>query len=328
MFSMVPCSQFLMPTLKRVALRTLTFLMLIIFLWPAVSWSHGNNKETKPGLSAFLDRNSAAVGSIVVLTLRYTLPEGALLPKDPEIRGLEGISIVERIEVPGEIRIKLLVDRLGPWKSGPLSLAVQDKDRGTQVLEAEPVSLTVFSNLGDQPAEAQLRPIQGIVPTQAVWLQYLAWGAGLAGLLLAGLGFFWWRRKRRAQRDFLELEDPPHLRALKQIEQLQAKGIFEKGNVKEFYFSFTEILRRYLESLRGFPAAEFTTEEIARYVDNQQDRKLLPLLREADLVKFADTIPTPARKEEDVKTALDYIQQTSPISEDPLVTEASYEVVE
>jgi len=302
--------------------------MLVIFVWPAVSWSQGNNKETKPGLSASLDRNPAAVGSMVVLTLRYTLPEGALLPKDPEIRGLEGISIVERIEVPGEIRIKLLVDRLGPWKSGPLSLVIQDKDGGAQVLEADPVSLTVSSNLGDQPAEAQLRPIQGIVATQPLWLHYLPWGAGLLGLLLAGAGFLWWRRKRRAQRDVFELEDPPHLRALKQIEQLQAKGIFEKGNVKEFYFSFTEILRQYLESLRGFPAAEFTTEEIARYVDNQQDRKLLPLLREADLVKFADTIPTPARKEEDVKTALAYIQQTSPISGVPRVTEASYEVVE
>jgi len=39
------------------------------------------------------------------------------------------------------------------------------------------------------------------------------------------------------------------------------------------------------------------------------------LLRHADLVKFADTIPTPAKKEEEVKEALSYIQETSPLME-------------
>ena len=67
-----------------------------------------------------------------------------------------------------------------------------------------------------------------------------------------------------------------------------------------------------MESLRHFPAAEFTWEEIAHHADNEQDRKLLPLLRQADLIKFADVIPTPAGKEDDVKTAISYIQETSP----------------
>ena len=64
--------------------------------------------------------------------------------------------------------------------------------------------------------------------------------------------------------------------------------------------------------MRGFPAAEFTTEEITSCLNNEQDRRLLPLLRQADLVKFADTIPTQARKEEAVSTALSYIHETSP----------------
>ena len=60
---------------------------------------------------------------------------------------------------------------------------------------------------------------------------------------------------------------------------------------------------------------ELTTEEIARCIDREQDRGLLALLRQADLVKFADRVPASARKEEEVKTALSYIQETSPVQE-------------
>ena len=70
-------------------------------------------------------------------------------------------------------------------------------------------------------------------------------------------------------------------------------------------------MRRYLEAIRNFPAAEYTTEEIARRISAESDRKLIPLLQQADLVKFADTVPTAARKEEDIKAALAYIRQSS-----------------
>jgi hypothetical protein len=39
----------------------------------------------------------------------------------------------------------------------------------------------------------------------------------------------------------------------------------------------------------------------------------LPLLQRADLVKFADELPTPARKEEDIQDALAYIRETEPV---------------
>ena len=303
--------------------------VILATMWcPTSSWSQAESDDRAPGLTASLDRDDAKVGSLVVLTLRYQLPEGGRLTEELQINGLEGLTIVEREVGPGEIRIKFLVDRLDPWKSDTLSLAYLDEDEEPQILKADPVSLRVLSNLGEKPAEAQLRPIQGIMPTQPVWLNYLLWTAVFLGLLLAGAGFLWWRKRRRAQWDSFELEEPPHIRAQKEIEQLLAKGIFEKGYVKEFYFAFTEILRRYLGALRDFPAAEFTTEEIVRHVDNQQDRKLLPLLREADFVKFADKVPTPTRKEEDVKIALAYIEETSPISEDSRAREVSYEVVE
>ncbi len=289
--------------------------MLLCIVQPVTLWSQDGIKDSGPALSASIDRDSARVGGIVELCLKYRLPEGARLPAEPKIKGIEGLTPVDRQIGPGLIRIRLLVDQLGPWKTGELSLSYIDKEGKSQVLTTDPVSLTVTSNLGDRPAEAELKPIQGIIPTRPLWLKYLPWAAGLLGILLIMSVLFWWNKRGRGEKPPVIPQIPPHIRAKKEIEELDAQRLFEKGHVKRFYFRFSEILRRYLGSLRGFPAVELTTEEIARCIDREQDRGLLALLRQADLVKFADRVPALARKEEEVKTALFYIQETGPVQE-------------
>jgi hypothetical protein len=114
------------------------------------------------------------------------------------------------------------------------------------------------------------------------------------------------------------MEDPPHVKADKEIDNLIASRLFEDGDVKAFYFIFSETIRRYMESIRRFPAAEMTTEEIARFIKTDpSDQKVLPLLRQADLVKFADSIPAPDRKDQDILIARTYIQETRPMPNTP-----------
>ncbi|MDL1959750.1 MAG: hypothetical protein LWX01_09555 [Deltaproteobacteria bacterium] len=297
--------------------------MLLCIVQPVTLWSQDDIKDSGPALSASLDRDSARVGGIVELSLKYRLPEGAHLTAEPEIKGIEGLTTVDRQIGPGQIRIRLLVDQLGPWKTRALSLGYLDKEGKSQVLTTGPVLLTVTSNLGDRPAEAELKPIQGIIPIRPLWLKYLPWSAGLLGILLIMSVLFWWYKRGRREKSSIIPQIPPYIRARKEIEELDAQRLFEKGHAKRFYFRFSEILRKYLGSLRGFPAVELTTEEIARCIDREQDRDLLALLRQADLVKFADRIPTPARKEEEVKTALSYIHETSPVLETGHETDVS-----
>jgi len=265
------------------------------------------------GLRASLDRESARLGSTVVLDLSYVLPEGSELAPGPEVKGLEGLTVIDIREEPGRIKVWLLLDRLGSWKTGDLSLAYLDRDGSKQELNTEPVSVIILSNLGEKPEEAQLKPVQGIIPLKPVWLKYLPWIAVPAGILLSAAGLFWWSRRIRGSRAYGIHQDPPHVRAKKQIDTLEAEGLFEKGYVKEFYFRLSEIIRRYLEELRGFPALEYTTQEIAVRVDNEKDRSLIPLLRRIDLVKFSDVIPSQAVKEEEIRMAVSYIQETGNI---------------
>ena len=290
----------------------LTVICLVFF--PIPSFSRQEIESAPSNLTASVGSDSAAIGSIVELTLKYTLPEGATILKPAQIKGLKELTVLDRNEMPGIITIRLLIDSLGSWRTGELSLVYQDKNGLEGIISADPISLSVLSNLGEKPEEAQLKPIQTIIPTASLWWTIQPWLLVLLVLLLIGFFLFWWFRIRGSKRGENTYEEPFYLRAKKELHELERQQIFEAGNLKLFYFKFSEILRRYLEALRGFPAAEFTTEEIASHIVDDRDRNLLSLLRQADLIKFANGGTTTAKKEEEVRRALSYIEATTPVS--------------
>jgi hypothetical protein len=294
------------------AFRIPTFLILIQIFTPSIQWATGIDSQYTGSLSARLEKTSVPVGGVVWLTLDYRLPPGGRLPEKPEIKGLEDISILKQIVDPGQIRIQLLADKVEPWQSEPIGLTYLDEQDQRQLLTTLPVSIQTATNLSEKAEEAKLRPIRDIVSVKSIWQSYLLWSAAIVSLALIGLGLFWWYKKRRKPAGPAEYTEPPDVRARRELLGLVNKQYFEKGRVKKHYFFFSEILRRYLEAIRNFPAAEYTTEEIARHLSAEPDRKLIPLLLQADLVKFADSVPTKARKEEDIKTALAYIRKTGP----------------
>ncbi len=215
----------------------------------------------------------------------------------------------------GALRLSFLVDRLTDWKTKRIALSYHDKDGTRLELTTDPVSLTVASNLGEKPAEATLRPIYDIIPVRAWWQVHFAWIAGGLAMLFLGAGLVWWLKRRSAVREVTATVAFPHIRAREAIEALERQGLFEKGYIRAFYFRTSEILRQYMEALRNFPAPELTTEEIALRITAEEDRKALSLLRQADLAKFADMVPTPARKEEELREMLAYIDETGTVFE-------------
>lgn len=291
-------------------IRTFTAIFfIIVFIIPGDI--EAGNDDTG-SLTASLDQETVPVGGVVRLTLDYRLPEGGRLPEKIEINGLEGITVLQQVVDTRQIRIQLLADRMETWQSDSIKLGYLDSDGESQFLTAESVSVRVESNISETPEEVDLRPIRDIDPVNSIWQSYLLWLILGIVLIFGGVGFYWWYKKRQPPVFQTTYVEPPHIRARRELRGLEAQQYFEKGLVKQHYFVFSEILRQYLEAIRNFPAAEFTTEEIARHVTTEPDRKLVPLLQQADLVKFADAVPTRARKEADFNAALAYIRETSP----------------
>ena len=178
--------------------------------------------RTEPLLTARFIPDSAPVGSMVELALAYRLPEGAKLPPKPVIKGLEGLRIEGIQTNRGEIRVRLLVDRLGEFKTGPLTLAFLTRDGEPAFLHADPVGLTILSNLGARPEKAQIKPIFGIISTSSSLMTSVRWGLMALGACAAGVCLFLWLRRRRTRRGLPRVQVLPHVAAEREIQELAA----------------------------------------------------------------------------------------------------------
>jgi hypothetical protein len=266
-------------------------------------------------LKASLIPQTAKVGDTVTLNLAFTLPNGCRLPEKPEIEGIDNLSLTDIKAYPGGLKLSFIADSIESIAIGPVKLAYLN-DRGEkQIASSDALILKITSNLESSPDRQKLKPIQDIIPAYPLWLPWALWALLGMVVLICATGIIFWLKRRAARRAQAIAALPPDIRARNELENLGSSMLFEKGKIKEYYFRFSEILKRYLEDLRSFPAAEYTTEEISLRVALDIDRELVILLRRADIVKFADDVPSPARKTDDMKSALEYISNTSPLPE-------------
>ena len=87
-------------------------------------------------------------------------------------------------------------------------------------------------------------------------------------------------------------KDPPHIVALRRLDQYRGNKLWTPEKQKTFYSGVTDTLREYIASRYGISAMEMTTAEIfADMKDTDVPKELLSeiqsLFERADFVKFA-----------------------------------------
>lgn len=120
----------------------------------------------------------------------------------------------------------------------------------------------------------------------------------VAALLILFALIYWWRRRRKAEQvkeEFVYVP-LPHEWAYTALADLEAKRLWQSGEVKEHYTTLTSILREYLERRYGIRALEQTSDEILDQLRLQNlDISLLTdteqLLSISDMIKFAKADP-------------------------------------
>lgn len=141
-------------------------------------------------------------------------------------------------------------------------------------------------------------------------------------LVLVGLGIalYFWIQKRKKKQPEIKTEpmivEPAHIIALRELESLKSKRLWQQGQVKNYYIELTNIIRRYLHLRFNIDATEMTTEEILhalRLTDcsNESITAITRLLRLADLVKFAKAQPLESEHEDAYKQAFIFIEITA-----------------
>ncbi|MBS1615170.1 MAG: hypothetical protein JST06_03535 [Bacteroidetes bacterium] len=143
--------------------------------------------------------------------------------------------------------------------------------------------------------------LKGIMHVTLNWRDYIGWILAGAVLLLALIGFIIWRKTRKKPQVIIPPPppEPIHEKALRLLANLETEGLWQRGEVKEYYICLTDILRNYVEARFNIPALERTTDELTAAAGKHSElclqvQRLHGILATADMAKFARAQPTAA----------------------------------
>lgn len=285
-------------------------------------------------VSARLDTNAMLIGDHVGLTLKYTGPAGSqvLWPFLPDTI-LGNITVIGR----GKIDTALSADKKSLTLTQQLNLTCYDSGfytfpqipfgyrvlPDTTRLEAMTELMMLAVHTVKVDTTQAIKPIVGPLKVPLSLREMLPWILiGLAAALLIA-GAVWYIRKQRKKEPVLTLRPrvvvAPHEQALRDLEALRVKKLWQSGKVKEYHSEVTEILRRYIETAFRVPALEQTSAEImdALVHDNRIPRQGLDrlgnILLLADMVKFAKLQPLAAENEKSLTDGVEFVNETTQI---------------
>lgn len=151
---------------------------------------------------------------------------------------------------------------------------------------------------------------------------YLLWGLLVAVVLaLAIYALVRWLHSRGKSIRSLFTPAPPepaHIVAIRALEELHHRKLWQNNLHKEYYSGLSDILRTYLSGRYGVGAMEMTTDEIAEAVReiDMPTKSLVDLtsvLRDADLAKFAKLEPDAEQNESAYSKAYYFVEETKPV---------------
>lgn len=179
----------------------------------------------------------------------------------------------------------------------------------TLVVYSDEVDVPVRHVTGEKSEPKPLKP-QWEAPRSYWFLAYVA-----GAIALAALAFWLWRRwRRRLVVKAPEPELPADFVALQRLDEIERMNLLEKGEIKTYYTLVVDTLRKYIEKRYEVLAMDQTSDEIlwALRRGSVDIGDIEPVLREADLVKFAKHRPETAAAKDLIGTVRGIVARTAP----------------
>ena len=110
-------------------------------------------------------------------------------------------------------------------------------------------------------------------------------------------------------------DEPAHLIALRALEALRQKKLWQEGRHKAYHSELSDILRNYMYKRWDIPAMEMVSDEIlealeAKAIAPQLLNAIRTALRTADSVKFAKACPLPDDNSQAFQAVYDFVTAT------------------
>jgi hypothetical protein len=276
-------------------------------------------------IKASIDSTQLLIGEQTKIHLEIAAGKDSLLqlpmPADTIISGIEVLEIskIDTTDI-GNNRIQLKYDFLVTSFDSALYLMPPFQlIAGIDTAYSNELALKV-STLPVDTESQQFYDIKDIAkPLFVLWdyLWYVLYPLlGLA--LLGGIAYLLYRLKtKKSLIPFkkAEVKLPPHVVAIKELDEIKAKKLWQQGRTKEYHSEITDTLRVYMERRFSIQAMEQTSGEILSKLKgiSQADfvyDNLKQILLIADFVKFAKYQPLPDENEVSMMNAYLFVNGT------------------
>lgn len=164
------------------------------------------------------------------------------------------------------------------------------------------------------------KPIKDIIKVKASWLDYIWYilgGALFMALLIFVVWYFIRNRKVKIAPAPSGPSETLEQKTVRLLADLEAKQLWQKGNVKDYYTELTDIVRNYIELRFKTPAMELTTDELLYKVRIHREMQpyesyLSTILHTADMAKFAKGQPLPQEHMDAMEKAVKFVVASKP----------------
>ena len=255
-----------------------------------------------------VDTNIIFVGQQAEIEISNNIKNSEFWPNfnDTLVKGLEIVQS-DFDTLSEEIIQKIIITS---WDSGsyyipPIKFSATSKSN----------ALIINVLLLDIDANSELKDIKGPLDDNIGWSDIWPW---LLLTLIILLSIFtykkYFNKKKKTVVVKKNIQTPAHVLALNALKKLENKKLIDKKDIKEYYSSISEIIRRYIENRFNFPALELTTYEIldiiTANIKKEESISLKNILEISDLVKFAKKIPDQNENIKNLNLATDFVKKT------------------
>jgi len=247
--------------------------------------------------------DSLYIGQVIPLEIDMSKYKSEKLYLDRK-SGKEQLEFFELQSIPEKPWHFLL--RLAPFETGAITtdrITLFTLNEGVaDTFYVEPFSFYVKSSLAPEDTL-----IKDIAPPVAFYLKFWDYAVPIAVLLLIAAAIYLIMKytKQKVITPVVEDTRPAWVIAMDMLTAFKQKHYLENGLFLNFYFELSLIFRFFIERQHNIKAVEMTTFEIKQFLRDIPDKKkIIQILQEMDMIKFAKTIPV----ETEARDALYWIE--------------------
>ena len=283
------------------SLRMTTVCVLAALCWAGVA-SAQQTIAVKAGVTASPD--TVRIGDPFRVTVGIRAPRGATIEFPP---GTDSSSTVQSLD---PVVVRTSADSTGVEQYADYRVAAWDI--GTQPIVLAEAIVRLDGNVRRVPLVGDSVFVKSLLPTDSTqrvpkpertlfefsvfpwWVVALVAAAIVVGLLL-----WWWLRRRKNRPATTPVS--PYVRAHGEFARIEALGLLEAGERGRYVALMVEVLRDYLSARYAEASLSLTSTELQRSVrelPHVPHERLIRVLTEADLIKFARRAVSPTRARE------------------------------